>query len=421
MSATSVPKLPLIDHLAKPKHHSYSTHLILTACSIKNFSGIGSGTCVKLLKVIQDFFGGDQSIPCRSTVSTWSRKLASFCQDNISPDLDSQWVLLLDESITIGANKVLLLLGVPLSAFKFNRPLRFEDCHVLGAPLARSWTGEKVKEQISNLEQLGFIFDYAVSDQGVNLIKAAKLAGLERVNDCAHYFSTLLRRQYLKSPEFELFEKQCTLTKRAGTNCNHAHLLPPKHHANSRFMNITPVINWGNGMIALVEQHAEHELINPYLDKVNWVTEYKCLLNEMKSSVELVDQLSNALKKQGFHAGIYFWAKHLIADAHKVPITIRNGLQNYFDDLEIKRAHRSHLICSTDIVESHFAYLKRKPIHCVAAASRQLVICNRVVDYSQVKNAMEACTVLSLYEQAQKRGDPISVAQKRRIINKLIP
>ncbi|MEM1358684.1 MAG: hypothetical protein AAGF89_10805 [Bacteroidota bacterium] len=385
-----------------------------------NCTAIGAGTCVKILKLIKNYFSIDHTIPCRSTVACWNKKMAHFQTVNISPSTGKRWALLMDESITIGGNKVLLLLGVFLDDFGFNRPLRFEDCHVLSVALARSWTGEDVAAKIDELVKRGFNFDYAVSDQGVNLIKAARLADLKRIDDCAHFFSTLLRRQYLQSADFESFEKSCTHLKRAGTNCKHAHLLPPKHFANSRFMNITPVINWGRKMIILIQKYGLHELIRPYIDKVNWVVEYTDLLEQMHHSVELVDQLSGALKDEGYHSATYEWAWHIIKASKEVPITIRQPLLDYFKSLESLRGEHTHLICSTDIVESHFAYLKRKPIHCVGAASKRMVLCHRQVNFNQVKQAMEACTVLSLYQQAKQKSEPVTVAQKRAIINKLI-
>lgn len=420
MSATSSAKLTPIPVWHKPKHHSYSTHLITMACDLMNVTGLGAGTCRKILNLISHLFDSDQAVPCRSTIATWNRKLATFSTHCVSPRPQAKWALLMDESITIGSNKVLLLLGVGLDDFKFNRPLRFEDCRVLNACLARSWTGQAVANQIDELRQSGFNIDYIVSDQGANLIKAAKLVELERVDDCAHYFSTLLRRQYLQLAEFELFEKSGTRLKRAGTNCNYAHLLPPKHHANSRFMNITPVIEWGLKTITLLNEHVTHELIEPYQDKINWVLAHQSLLTEMNCSVLLVDQLSGALKDEGYHQQTYRWAKRIIREAREVPLVIRQELMAYFHQLEALRGQRSHLICSTDIVESHFAHLKRKPIHCVGAASKRLVLCGRTTSYDQVAKAMEACSVRSLYRAAQLRGDPPTVAQKRAIINKLV-
>ena len=420
MSATSAVKLASKSGTHKPKHHSYTTHLITMACNLMNYTGIGARTCLKALQVITHLVDLDQKLPCRSTIAVWNRKLARSCTSHSSLPGEAKWALLIDESITIGSNKILLILGVCLDEFKFTRPICLEDCHVLSATLRRSWTGQAVADQIDELRHSGFQIDYLVSDQGANLIKAAKLAKLERVDDCAHYFSTVLRQQYLQSTGFELFEKECTQTKRAGTNCNHAHLLPPKHYANSRFMNITPVVKWGIKTITLLEQHVDHELIQPYQDKINWVIDHRSLLTEMHHSVQLVDQLSGALKDEGYHGRVYTWAKHIISQASEVRIAIRKKLMAYFQQLESIRGQRSQLICSTDILESHFAHLKRKPIHCVGAASKRLVLSGRTTSYDQVAKAMEACSVRSLYRAAQLRGDPPTVAQRRAIINKLV-
>ena len=67
--------------------------------------------------------------PSYSSIRYWEQKMSYYRLSTVSADSGQEWVLIIDESIAIGREKLLLFLGVDLGAYCFGQPLCFADVH----------------------------------------------------------------------------------------------------------------------------------------------------------------------------------------------------------------------------------------------------------------------------------------------------
>lgn len=383
---------------------------------------IGCGGCLKIIQLLARLVAPQAALPCRSSLRYWKRKVSYAMRRQTPLSTQGRWSILYDISITIGKSKVLLIVGVNLDDYHFSQPLRFADCRVLYTGLAPSWPAESIVQQLNRLHEQGYEFAYAVGDQGANIKKAAEQVGLSLINDCSHWLANLLRRKYENRPDFKAFEASCTALKRRGTISHYAHVLPPKHCAHSRFMNIHPLLTWARRMLYLLDHHRRDRYFEDCWQQVEWLLNYRGLIEEMTHSIQLTQLLSGAFKDEGFHEQSRPWARRCIqAVVQQVPIDLCRQIWGYVEQLEEKRQMYGQLICSTDIAESYFGYLKQKPAHVLHTEHLNMALYQRHFEQEFVQQSMESITVAQLQSQNVELPQMVSVAEKRRYLNKMCP
>ena len=415
---SSLPKIAFLLPGIKPKHHQFSIQMITTSLNLLNNTSIGRRTAVKILQLMADLFPYDQRVPCPNTLKNWQQKLTHAKLENAATHLAGDWVIIIDESISIGALKVLLILGVRRQTFSFNRPLCFDDCEVLASSISASpWSADKIINELTILRQSkGVRIDYMVSDHGPSLLKAGRDLRLTMVSDCSHAFANLLRRKFNNRADFQAFEKACTAMKRKGVISTYAHLLPPKHYAHSRFMNILPVVRWGQRALAWLQYHSDHYLIKPHLERLEWLREFAPLIEQLGAAIELSQNLCGALKDEGYHEAVHSWAYHQITNAQGVDIELKSQFYRYFKNLA-KQCPKDHrLICSTDIAESYFARLKTKQAHTIAAESTRMILYQHKAENKQIMEVMERVKIRDI----KNLKTVPTVSDKRKLLNKLV-
>jgi hypothetical protein len=121
------------------------------------------------------------------------------------------WLGLVDHTIQIGDGKLLIILGMPLSAVAFSRRcLRLADLQLLAlVPMERS-DGDSVAQQLSEATKRTGVPRLIVSDHGTDL-KAGigKYQDEHRhtahVYDVAHKGALVLQRRWEKDPRWGAF------------------------------------------------------------------------------------------------------------------------------------------------------------------------------------------------------------------------
>jgi len=157
--------------------------------------------------------------------------------------------LIIDESIRLGQEKLLLILSVPLEKIA-QGALSFTDVVVVYMKGAKSWTGLAISEVIEELEQsYGFNVKNILSDEDSKLKNASRILEIAHVPDISHAIATCLKRVFGKAEDFLLFKKLIANYASKGVNQKLSYLCPPKQRTKARFMNLSRVVKWANKML----------------------------------------------------------------------------------------------------------------------------------------------------------------------------
>ena len=106
---------------------------------------------VKILEIFGEVFEGKcGKVPCYNTVVNWMKKLGlSVYENDRTPCRGGKYAVVVDESIFINSEKLLLLLGIP--ARHKGEPVQHEDVTVISMKVGKAFNGDDIKQEIEEL------------------------------------------------------------------------------------------------------------------------------------------------------------------------------------------------------------------------------------------------------------------------------
>ncbi len=270
-----------------------------------------------------------------------------------------EYVIFVDESITFGSEKILLILGVSEDKISRERSLSHNDMSVLYVGSSQEWKGEQIKAEIEKIGAQETI-KYVVSDQGTNLQKAYKLLNYSHIEDCTHILANYLKRIYERDEDFETFRKLIGKLRRDwNLSKTKSRYMPPTMRGKMRFANIFPCIIWAKKTLADWDNLSEEVQNSLVFLKEN--ADFIQSLIEVEKIFKLV---CTKLKNEGFGE---LQKQEILKEfsemkaGDKSSIFIKN-CEDYLDNLTTKSKflNQDHLLCSSDIIESYFGKFKAK-------------------------------------------------------------
>jgi len=332
-------------------------------------------------------------------------------------DPTEEWVLIVDESIMVGQQKLLLLMGVNLSKYDFKVPLNFSHAQVLGLHIGSSCNWIEVKAAIESLSKRGYRIKYAVSDSGSSICKGLNKSGIVRIADCTHALGLLLKKRYEKDERYNCFYKQTTLFKRKISMSKYAEYMPPRQRSKARFLNLTQLSRWATKILTIVRKKGiEKEVYN----RLKWIESYSDLISEIVKYQELLNRLFKILKHKGLSKKTEQACKKIIA-VSKVEQSFKEKIRQYLKGNRTKLPREEQLICCSDIIESKFGHFKNRMSHNknigFTASCLTIANSNLIKGIEPIKTAMEG-TKLSEIAQWEKQNIRDSLLKRKKKVFK---
>ena len=339
------------------KHH-YSLALVVLIVELYKYGGMSLRSCRHSLHCMFLCLGLNKRVPSHSSLRNWICKCGIY---RVRMECSSlgDYVIFVDESITFGSEKILLILGVAQNKISTDRALSQSDVSVLYVGGSQEWKAEQIQERIKSIAANKTI-KYVVSDQGTNLRKAYKLLNYNHVEDCTHIFANYLKRLYNKDPDFEAFRKLIGALRRDwNLSKTKSQYMPPSMRGKMRFANIFPCVNWAKKTLA-----DWNNLSEEVQDKLTFLKDKPDFIQSLIEVEIIFKTVCAKLKNEGF--GVVQKQEILegfskIKAGNKASVFIQN-CKGYLDNLTVKSKllQQQHLLCSSDIIESYFGKFKTK-------------------------------------------------------------
>lgn len=345
-------------------NHTYPLQMIALAIFIVVHAKGSLRCAAKTTGFFARMMGWEFSSPVHATVDNWVRRLGLYVLQ-YSEDKVGCYVGIIDESIQIGREKLLLLLGC--LQFKNQRrcqPLNFDDVEILGLQVARSWKSAEVEHFLDRCKQQpGVKIDYVICDGGSNLNKALTAKGITVVADFSHLMMNALKK-LLKG-----YAPLSRLTKFMGKYRQY-HLMgqcsvlcPPTLRDKDRFLRLFAVVDWLDRLQACRSfMSSKQRKSISYLSTPNVLL----LLRQLRQLRAIVSMSSKILKSAGISPSSQkrwkcalkeFEKTNLLTDMSRQLVEVVN---NYFSDHLPLIGERDRLLCCSDIIESMFGHYKNK-------------------------------------------------------------
>ena len=417
INSSQVTCIPRMFKTDIPKHHSFPTQVIMLCIWIRQQGNCSLVTCVQVLRIMSMIFHLSLRIPSKNSIHNWEKKLGHY-RVHLPPVEQSRWAVIMDESISIGAQKLLLILGVNLPTYSFGGALTFQDVQVLDLSVGTCWTSDLIQKRLRGLQDRGYLLEYGLSDGGKNLVKAFELCGLDWISDCSHAFGNMLKRHYQKEAIFEAFTSQSNRFRQQVSISNAAILMPPKQRQKGRFLNLFPLSDWGYKMLRLLQDN-DSGLTQEQREKLAWLTHYQDFIIELHRNTSTINRLSKLLKTQGLGLETHQECQKILANQMS-STWLQQQVHDYLEENLSKIGIHSRLLCCSDVIESIFGKYKNQvgkladPI--ITDACLGIANLSQNFQLEEIKNAMEQTRMVDLIEWKQNNLPENSLKKRKKLL-----
>jgi len=347
----------------KIPYHSYPSQLIALAVFIVVY-GNGSLRCAaKTVGFFAKMMNWDYGVPSHTTIRNWVLRCGYYAMEK-SGEKIGDYVGLIDESVEIGGEKLLLLLGFKLEAFSsLCAPMKMTDMEVLGMEVQGSWNGDAVSQFVEGRQKRHsrMTLRYIISDGGTALLSALRKLCLSSVRDCTHIMMNQAKALFSKDTELSEFCAQVGQLRQSLSMTELAHLLPPTLRDKDRFVRVFTLTDWYRRIMPYW-----NTLSTEAQQKLKFLFDYQNLILRMEQVRDLIAMTSKLLKSAGISVESFnLWEKRMLEYSQKNKLTTEAesfivSMRAYFET-HIPFVHNyGRLLCCSDIIESTFGRYKNK-------------------------------------------------------------
>lgn len=276
--------------------HQYSEFVVRLSSLLYSRVNCGFRSVVEILNIINEAFDGLLGkIPCYNTVENWVKKCGLNAYETAGDTFQgTDYAEVVDESMMIGSEKLLLTLGVP--AEHKGNPLDYSDVQVLDIAVSDSWNGERIGEQLKKAsEKVGHEPLYVISDNASTMNKGIRCAGMQQHRDISHSVGIYLERAYKEEADFKEYTKLMTESKFKHNMKKIAYLLPPTQRTISRFLNLSDWVKWSSNMLNVYHTFNKEER-----DAFSFIPKNASLIDELAQVMQCINSIEHICKCQGF-------------------------------------------------------------------------------------------------------------------------
>lgn len=314
------------------------------------------------LSVFVSRLGLDFAVPTFSTIRSWLLRLGCYALTRPLP-CDTPWVWLIDHSVQIGTQKLLVIAGCPLAKAPFGeRSLCVGDLSLIGLVAMEQSNGALVAKELQRVRARTGTPRQIVSDGGGDLNSGVALFQEQHpetahVRDGAHCAANVLKNRWEKDPRWQAFVQQLPRNGAKMRQTAEAYLLPPALRSKARFMNVGPVLRFAERVLRLLDQAAPTAKVE---EKYGWLRQFRDALAGWRCEYEVVQSTVRQVRKHGVSQESVAlleteWSKlEWTAGAQDVMARMRTYVREAAK--QVKPGER--LVASTEVLESAFGKLK---------------------------------------------------------------
>ena len=319
---------------------------------------VGSRQVVGIFNILNEFMGDlFGNVPAYTTIGYWAKELGlSVYKEACGLFKDRRYALIVDESMMIGSEKLLLTLAV--DADHKGHAITEKDIVVVDISIARSWNGESIKDVLEKVaKKIGHAPEYVISDNGSTVRKAVRESGFKHHLDISHSLGMFLERVYKKDADFQRLSDEVQMARLKYNMQDVAFVQPPSQRSVARFMNMSKWIEWASRM-----QYVYHTLQNDIKEVYKFIPDNAALVDELSEVMDCITKIEHDIKANGISYESAVRCKRLVIN------TIMNGnerqrkvgtyILEYLDSEVSFMGEKEQHNASSDSVESTFGVTK---------------------------------------------------------------
>jgi hypothetical protein len=347
----------------------------------------------------------ERTIPSFSSGMLWVKKIGYYRLHQAKQKADD-WILILDESIGIGQEKLLVVLGIRRSQIDFSRPLKIQDMEPIILKSKKKWTGEDIAEVLKTCKKLVGAVLYATTDGNSTLKKGLRLSKIIHIYDVTHAIAIILEKLYKKDEEFKGFTNIMGQMRLKLCCSQYAHIIPPNQRSKSRFLNIDILSHWCMKILKALEKN---NLSPQEKDLLQWVYDKKHFIEEMGQIIKITEELSKILKYNGLNKETKKKCLKILRNC-KGTTKLKQYKTMFIEYLNNNTAQITKkgetILCSSDIIETTFGKYKnelsKNPMNGITDLALIIPAFTSSLEDKEIKESIDNCTRKMIKEWSNK-------------------
>ena len=402
---------------SRPKYHWYDTSTIQMAICLVLSVGMSFRAASKVFVCIGLCLKIEIGQPTHTTILNRTKKQGIGNFREKADFSGHQWILMADESIQFGNKKLLLVIAVPVEKENAGRYLQYSDLTPVVIKVSDTWKAETIAEVIQTSINPKDVA-YAISDLGRNLTKAFGLMNITHIEDINHKFSWMMQKLFENNEFFKKYTKHLSDMRAKLSMSKYARIVPPNQRIMSRYMNLTPLFEWGVRMIKLLD--TDH-LTKEEKEILNFLREYKTFVSETLELLLAMNRIQKLLKSECLSRLSIKKSLELFAEQNNEnALRVKSMIIEYFHNTLNKMGAREKVICSDDIIESCFGKFKElvKTNKTVGISDLSLCISALLSESGNVKQLFEEVSMKRVQEWKRENVGETLFGQKMALFKK---
>lgn len=399
------------------KRHHYNVAQMQLCLQLRIGAKSSLRSCVKILEVLSIILGLELFSPSINTIRNWELKLG-YHQIKKGKPKKGDWVLIIDESVMVGQQKILVLLGVNLKVYQFGKPLDFSDIEVLGLRVGTSCKSPDICKCIEQIIKRNYSIKYVVSDNGLNIVKALKMSGLQHIEDCTHAIGLLIEKRYKNDAIFQQFSKRSAFFKRQISMSKYAAMMPPIQRSKARFLNLSSIVEWANKVLKLAQHYQNQTVHQEAFERIEWILEYESLIKDILVHYQLMNQILKVLKVEGLGSQSKEKCQEILSNSLAAE-EFKEAIEKYLIRNAQGLDKEKRRICNSDIIESMFGSFKNKMSSNKNIGFTESVLTiantNKNLEKNRIKQSMQEVKMLDIQHWAKENLKPSLLKQKKEL------
>lgn len=276
------------------------------------------------------------------------------------------WSVILDHTIQIGKQKILIVLGLQLSYLPFNRGLSLADVQPIALVPMQISTGSQIQAELDLLKnQLGTIRQ-VVADQGSDIKMGVNLYRKENTDcdytyDIVHKLAHLLHKELKNDKNWEELSKRASETRVKLLQTEYAYLIPPQRRDKARYLNLEELIKWAYRILLALQSDSlsieEYEFL---FKQFAWVFGLGEAINEFHQLWQVTSISREWVRNFGIQTDT---AVILEKKLHELNLNFRAmqfaaNVIHFLSEESVKAKPYERLLGSSEIIESLIGLIK---------------------------------------------------------------
>ncbi|NOR16311.1 hypothetical protein GQ543_01170 [candidate division WOR-3 bacterium] len=374
----------------------------------------------KTISTLNLYFNLEFGQPSYGTILVWTKKIGIF---SLRPPTQkaNDWVLIIDESIAVGHERLLVVYGVRTSQLTFDRALTYSDLTPLFIKASNRWTADLIKNEIEVIIKDFGNVKYIVADGGSAIVKSIRLLSKPHVYDITHKIALLLKKMYGNDPVFIAYSKEMAQMRFKYICSDIAHIVPPKQRSNSRFMNLDILSDWG---IKALNCLKDVEKSSKIYQRLQWITAYKDFINELGIVNKVVNDFKILIKTRGLSKYNLKKMKKTTKNnksinGHRIAALVENII-NFLKETLTLLPQEKKILCTSDIIESSFGkyknYIAQNSTIGITNLSLCLAAFTNPLNPKELMSGMENTTINDLKKWSKEHIGETNLSRRKRFL-----